>query len=125
MNKEVHPEDNINVSAIKSFVILLFRGFFKLLSFSAFVCRKKKLLLLGGLVTGLFLGMFYYYLAQTKYYQASMLMVGTKMPVKVYAGIISQLDMLARTRSVDRLSSELNLSHANAENILYLDSKNM
>ena len=125
MNKEVHPEDNINISAIRSFVISLFRGFFKFLAFSAFVCRTKKLLLLTGLVTGLFLGMFYYYVAQTKYYQASMLMVDTKMPVKIYAGIIEQLNMLAKTGSIDRLSSELKVSHANAANILYFDSRNM
>jgi hypothetical protein len=125
MNKEVHPEDNINISAIRSFVISLFRGFFKLLAFSAFVCRTKKLLLLAGLVTGLFLGMFYYYVAQTKYYQASMLMVDTKMPVKIYAGIIEQLNMLAKTGSIDRLSSELKISHTNAANILYFDSRNM
>ena len=118
MNKEVHPEDNINISAIRSFVISLFRGFFKFLAFSAFVCRTKKLLLLGGLVTGLFLGMFYYYVAQTRYYQASMIMVDTKMPVKVYAGILEQLNMLAKTHSLNRLSNELKLSDANTNNIL-------
>ena len=125
MNKEVHPEDNINISAIRSFVITLFRGFFKFLAFSAFVCRTKKLLLLGGLVTGLFLGMFYYYVAQTRYYQASMIMVDTKMPVKVYAGILEQLNMLAKTHSLNRLSNELKLSDANTSNILYFDSRNM
>src|ERR1700739_829615 len=122
MNKEVHTEDNINISAIRSFVISLFRGFFQFLSFSAFVCRTKKLLLLAGLVTGLFLGMFYYYLAQTRYYQASMILVDPKMPVKVYAGILEQLNMLARTHSLDKLSNELKLSPANTTNILYFDS---
>jgi hypothetical protein len=125
MNKEVHPEDNINISAIRSFVISLFRGFFKFLSFSAFVCRTKKLLLFGGLITGLFLGMFYYYVAQTRYYQASMLMIDTKMPVKVYAGIIEQLNMLAKTNSLNKLSSELKLTPADATNILYFESRNM
>jgi hypothetical protein len=125
MSKEIHPEDNINISAIKSFLISLFRVFFYFLSFSALVCRTRKFLLLAGLFAGLFWGMFYYYIAQTRHYQASIMILGTKMPPRVYAGILEQLNILAKSGSSDKLAGTLNLPRATADNIIYFDSRNM
>lgn len=125
MSKEMHPEDNINISAVKSFLYASFRAFFYFLSFSSLVIRAKKWLLLAGLFIGLFLGMFYYYLAQTKYYQASIMMIGTKMPPRIYAGVLDQLNTLAKTSSVERLSGILNVSPSTARNILYFETEDL
>lgn len=120
----MHPEDNINVSAIKSFLIGSFRAFFYFLSFSSLVINRRRWLLLTGLFIGIFLGMFYYYLAQTRYYKASMMVVGTKVPPKVYAGVLDQLNILAKTSSTDKLSAALGLTPATAHNILYFETEN-
>jgi|SRR6185437_814176 len=124
MSKEMHPEDNINVSAIKSFLIGSFRAFFYFLSFSSLVISRRKWLLLTGLCAGLFLGMFYYYLAQTRYYRASMMVVGTKVAPKIYAGVLDELNILAKTSSTDKLALQLGVSPATARNILYFETEN-
>jgi len=125
MSKEIHPEDNINLSAIKSFLISIFRAFFNYLSLSALVCRTRKFLLIAGVFVGLFLAMLYYYVAQTRYYQASIMMIGTKMPVKVYAGILEQLNVLAKTGSTDKLAGVLGIPRETAGDILYFETRNM
>ncbi|HTR28132.1 MAG TPA: hypothetical protein VMH27_02615 [Puia sp.] len=124
-NKDTDRADQMNLSVLKYLVISVLTGFFRFLSFCGAVIRKRTIYLLSGLFLGLFLAMFYYYVAQTKYYQASMIVASTRLPKKSYAGIISQLNNLARSGSTDKLAAEMRVPATVAANIVYIDTRNM
>jgi hypothetical protein len=124
-NKDFDREDQVNLSALKFLVTSFLRGFFRFLSFLTMVARKRKFIMLTGLFLGLFFAMFYYYLAQTKYYQASMMVASSRLPNKAYAGIISQLNVLAKSGSTDRLAAELHITPGEAKSLVNFDSRTM
>src|ERR1700730_192760 len=123
-NKETDRADQMNLSVLKYLVISIMTGFFRFLSFCGTVIRKRAIYLLSGLFLGLFVAMLYYYVAQTKYYQASMIVASTRLPKKSYAGIISQLNSLAQSGSTDKLAAEMQVPPTVAANILYIDTRN-
>jgi hypothetical protein len=124
-NKETDQADQMNLSVLKYLGTSVLSGFFRFLSFCATVVRKRKFYLLSGLFLGLFVAMLYYYVAQTKYYQASMIVASTRLPKKSYAGIINQLNYLARSGSTDKLAAEMQVTSGVAANILYIETRNM
>ena len=124
-NKEIEKDDQMNLSVLRYLTISFLRGFFRFLTFSSFVARRQKFFLLTGLFLGLLFAMVYYYFAQTRYYQASFMVASSRLTNRGYAGIINQLNILAKSGSGDRLAGELQLSPADAGSILYFDSKNM
>jgi hypothetical protein len=124
-NKETDRGDQMNLSALRYLAISGLRGFFRFLAFCGLVIRKRAFLLLAGLFVGLCVAMIYYYFAQTKYYQASMIVASTRLPKKTYAGIINQLNSLARSGSSDKLAAEMEVPPDVAGNILYIDTRNM
>lgn len=124
-NKEIDKDDQMNLSVLRYLTISFLRGFFRFLSFCAFVVRRQTFLLLAGLFMGLFLALAYYYFAQTKYYQASFMVASTRLTNRGYAGIINELNILAKSGSTDRLSNELHLQPAYAGNILFFEAKNL
>lgn len=123
--KETDAADQMNLSALKYLTKSFLVGFFRFLSFCAFVVRRRKYMLIGAAFLGVFVAMFYYYVAQTKYYQASIVLSSSLVPKRVYGGIIGQLDELARTRSSDKLAAELDVPLPVAKNILSIESRNM
>lgn len=124
-NKEIDRDDQMNLSVLRYLTISFLRGFFRFLTFSAFVLRRQKFIVLTGVFLGLLGAMVYYYFAQTKYYQASFMVASTRLTNRSYAGIINQLNVLAKSGSTDRLAEQLHLSRADAGNVLFFDSKNM
>lgn len=123
--KETEAADQMNLSALKYLAKSFLVGFFRFLSFCAFVVGKRKFMLLSALFLGIFFAMFYYYVAQTKYYQASMILSSNLLPKRSYGGIINQLNVLAKSRSWDKLAAELHLPLPVATNILSIESRNM
>jgi uncharacterized protein involved in exopolysaccharide biosynthesis len=123
-DKDIHRDDQMNLSALAFLVKSSLRGFFRFLSFSVVVIRKWKFIVLAGLFLGLFTAMFYYYLAQTKYFQASVMVAYTQLPPRTYAGIIDQLNVLARSGSTDRLAHELNVEKRTASSLVFLEARN-
>ena len=87
----------MNLSALRYLVISSLRGFFRFLTFCTLVLRRRKFIVLTGLFLGVFAAMFYYYFAQTKYYQASLMVASTRLTNRSYAGIINQLNVLAKS----------------------------
>jgi hypothetical protein len=124
-NRETDKADQMNLSALsylaKSFLV----GFFRFLAFCGLVLRRRKFLVVSMLFLGIFAAMFYYYVAQTKFYQASMIVSSNIFPKKNYAGIVNQLNVLAKSRSADKLAAEMHLPETVASNILSFETRNM
>lgn len=124
-NKEIDKDDEMNLTVLKYLTISFLRGFFRFLSFCSFVVSRRTFLVLAGLFMGLFLALAYYFFAQTKYYQATFMVASTRLTNRGYAGIINQLNVLAKSGSTNRLANDLHLSSANAGNILYFEARNL
>jgi hypothetical protein len=124
-NKEIDKDDEMNLNVLRYLTISFLRGFFRFLSFCSFVISRRTFLVLAGLFMGLFLALAYYFFAQTKYYQATFMVASTRLTNRGYAGIINQLNVLAKSGSTDRLANDLHLSPANAGNILFFEARNL
>ncbi|HXD77365.1 MAG TPA: hypothetical protein VN616_06135 [Puia sp.] len=124
-NRESDAADQMNLSALKYLGISLLVGFFRFLGFSGYVMRRRRFFLLACCIVGLGLGLFYYYVAQLKVYQASMVVASNYLTNKDFGGVMNGLSFLAKTRSADKLSADLHLPRSITSNILSIEAGNM
>jgi hypothetical protein len=123
-DKNVHPEDQINLAGFKDVVRSSLKLFFRFCTFLQVVIEKGRFIMLGlGLVGGL-LGAGYYY-SYKKSYRASMVLTYNKLSKKTFAEILTQLDLLTGGNGYNKLASELNISINCANNIEAINAKNI
>lgn len=123
-DKNIHPEDQINLAGFKVVVRSSLKLFFRFCTFLQVVIEKGRFIMLGlGLAGGL-LGAGYYY-SYKKSYRASMVLTYNKLSKKTFAEILTQLDLLTGGNGYNKLATELNISINCANNINDINAKNI
>src|ERR1700730_16516670 len=122
--QQLRSEDDIHLPGFTKILKQFFRFLFWAWAYLVLVLKRNKFLVLVGLVIGLLLG-YLYYVTRPTFYKATMIIQNNELTKKAYAEIISQLNNLAASNSINELAAELNTSEQTAANLLYVDSRNM
>jgi hypothetical protein len=110
-DKNIHPEDQVNLAGIRTLVYELLWVFFKGLSLIGFCFRKYKYFITLAFVSGMALGYGYYGL-KPSHYKASMIVQFNKLNKRTYSEMIDQLNHLLATVPTARLARELQVSES-------------
>ncbi|HEV9038422.1 MAG TPA: hypothetical protein VGQ51_17420, partial [Puia sp.] len=122
--KNIHPEDQIDLSGAKAVFYGLLRAFFKALSFTWYVLRTNKYIITIFLVLGMGFG-YLYYANKPSHYKAMMIVRYNMLTKKTYAEMIEQLNHLIATAPKARLARELRVPENMADKLLHVDARDM
>ena len=121
--KNIHPEDQVNLASFKSLVRSSLRLFFRFCTFLQVVIENGRFIMLGCGLAGCLMGAAYYY-SNKKSYRASMVVTYNKLSKRTYGEVLNQLNMLTGGAGYNKLASELNISLNCANNINNIDARN-
>lgn len=119
--KNMHPEDQFNLSNLKNIVRSALRSFFRFCSFVEVTIENGRFIMLGLGLAGCILGGVYYF-SSTKSYKASMVVTYNKLTKRTFGEVIAQLDLLTSTGTASKLAKELKIPTDIAVNINFIES---
>ena len=122
--KNIHSEDQIDLTGIRNVLIELLRAFFAGLSFCGFVLRKFKYLLTLAFTLGMGLG-YIYYAMKPSHYKATMIVQFNKLTKRTYSEMIDQLNHLLGTVPKERVGREMRVSPNVAGKLLFVSAYDM
>jgi len=107
--KNIHPEDQVDLTGLRAIIYELLRLFFRGLAFIGFCVRKYKYFITLTFVLGMAFG-YVYYSMKPSHYKAAMIVQFNKLTKKTYSEMVDQLNHLIASAPAGRLSRELQVS---------------
>jgi hypothetical protein len=122
--KRYNAEDQINFYGLKSFVYACLQEFFRFISFTKLVVRKKTWYLIIGAIVGIALALVYYY-NKSQSYKASMTVIFNRLTAKAYGQVLEDLNSLLSSGEKSRLAEQLKIPGDLAAQLIYIEGKDM
>lgn len=122
--KNIHPEDQVDLRGVRSILLDLLRAFFESWAFIGFCFRKNKFFITLFFVLGMVAG-YVYYATKPSQYEATMIVQFNKLTKRTYSEMLEQLNNFIATEPKTRLARELQLSENTAGKLLFVSGRDM
>ena len=122
--KNIHPEDQIDLSGVRAVFYGLLRAFFKCLSFIGLVIRRNKYVISLSLALGMALG-YIYYAKKPSHYKATMVVRFNMLTKEIYGEMVEQLNHLIAYAPRARLARDLQVSQNVSDKLIFVEAQNL